>query len=213
MIQKIIFLFLLVGFQLHGTTAHDQKKVSEKNIVLSEVADNFYPVEEGKLYRTSQLVGKTLEGYIQKYGIKTIINLRGPRKRASWWKSEHRVSKKMGVTLINIRMSSSRFPSKEQLKMLLDSYDLAEKPMMIHCLSGVNRTGQAAALWIMEKKENGTREEALEQFDEKFGYNETAFPSKKFFIEHVWQGRDGLEKYNVQDAVALYNKQKKKKIR
>jgi len=212
----LISLVCFLTACLCGDNAQEKQKNGSlekivKKITLNEVADNFYAVEPGKLYRSSQLFGEKLEQYIKTYDIKTIVNLRGVYKRAVWWKSEDDVCKKLGVNLYNIKMSSSRFPSKQQLTTLLDVYDTAELPILIHCMSGINRTGQAAALWVLEKQ-GGNQEDALEQFAEKYGYKEAFFPTKKFFIQEVWQGRVWLEtEYDPKKITALYHKQKRKR--
>jgi hypothetical protein len=47
---------------------------------------NIHVVDEGKLYRSSRLERDQLEQVIRKYGIKSIPNVRGETKCATFWK-------------------------------------------------------------------------------------------------------------------------------
>ena len=97
--MKKLFLSLLCSLAMGSMRAEDvptsaqqeptylallQKRIHSlmKKVIYRSTAwfkgDNFYPIEEGKMYRSAQLTKEGFLDYIQRYGLKTIINLRGP---------------------------------------------------------------------------------------------------------------------------------------
>lgn len=165
--------------------------------LLQRMSENFHIVEDKKCYRSAQLSSERLTSYVKKFNIKTIINLRGKQSAKAWWLREDTVSKKLGITLINIPMKSRGLPLKSHIKLLLDAYDNAQAPVLLHCVSGVNRTGLASAVWVLVKQQ-GSIEKALLQFDKIYGYQESLFPEKKHFIT-LWKGKKwALQQYDPQ---------------
>ncbi|WP_298357035.1 dual specificity protein phosphatase family protein [Rhodoblastus sp.] len=111
------------------------------------VTGNVHVVEPGALYRSAQLDGPGLDAIINKYAIRTVINLRGPNKGQSWYDDEIAESRKDGVSHIDIRMSARSKPAASTIKELLAALRSAPKPILIHCKDGADRTGLAAALY------------------------------------------------------------------
>lgn len=149
---------------------------------------NFHEVDRGQLYRSPQLDKEQFQEAIDKLGVKTIINLRGDSDKA-WYKDEVLVAKKNGVLLIDIGMSARRLPHREDLIKLLDAFRNAPRPILIHCKAGVDRTGEASALYQMIYM-GKSKEEALEMLSPKFAHFEKFKPAKRYFIRDVWQGED-----------------------
>ena len=89
-------------------------------------------------------------------------------------------------------MRARKLPKKEQIIQLLNIYDKAPKPILIHCQWGANRTGEAAALWKIYKQ-GESKEKALDQLSLKYGHIKSKNSAKDFFIS-IWQGRKWLEK-------------------
>jgi len=81
-------------------------------------------------------------------GIRTVINLRGVRQQ-SFWLFEAEACAKLGLTLTDIGLSASILPARDRLLELHDIFAAAEKPFVIHCKSGADRTGMAAAMYQM----------------------------------------------------------------
>lgn len=151
---------------------------------------NFHAVDPGKLYRSAQLLRTwEFEDYVGKNGIKTVINLRGASPSSSWYKTEVAMLKKLGVRQIDIPMSASRLPHQADLIKLLEAFQTAQRPILIHCLQGADRTGEAAAIYQMLYM-GKTKDEALKMLSWKYGHLEFLFPAKKYFIKEVWQGLD-----------------------
>jgi hypothetical protein len=57
------------------------------------VLGNVHVVEDGQLYRSAKLDRHQLEQVIQRYAIKSILNMRGPTSGEAWYDDELAVSK------------------------------------------------------------------------------------------------------------------------
>jgi protein tyrosine/serine phosphatase len=157
---------------------------------LEKLLNNFHTVQPGVLYRSAQLSPHVLETMIKKHNIKTIINLRGCNEHKRWWQKEKKLIEKLGVTFYNIRMSAAHLPDKQTLLNLLQLYQHAQRPILIHCYSGADRTGEAAALWVLEQQKKN-KKTALNQLALKYGHLRFRYPAKQFFIK-LWQGKQWL---------------------
>jgi len=80
-----------------------------------------------------------LRYYLRKYGIKTIVNLRGENPGQSWYEDEKRVAQEEGVLFYSIAMSAVRMTTKQELAQLLNIYANAPRPIYIHCQGGADR--------------------------------------------------------------------------
>ncbi len=157
---------------------------------LEKALNNFHTVQPGVLYRSAQLSPHFLESMIKKYDIKTIINLRGCNENKRWWQKEKKLSERLGVMLYNIPMSAAHLPDKNNLLSLLQIYQSAPRPILIHCYSGADRTGEAAALWVLEQQKKDLKI-ALKQLSLRYGHMQPVCPAKRFFIKR-WKGRQWL---------------------
>lgn len=158
---------------------------------------NFFEVDPGKFYRCQQLAPDVLKSYIKRFHIKTLINLRGVNEKV-WYNQEQEVTLAMGVEFHSIPMSAVVLTSREDLEKLLILYDEAPRPILVHCLGGADRTGEAAALWVFEIQKK-SREEALAQLAITYGHRIYVNSAKDHLIK-IWQGRAWLSKtYNPYD--------------
>lgn len=153
------------------------------------VRNNFYEVDQGKLFRSAQLNGRELEEAIKTNGIKTVINLRGHNPDQAWYKDEVAATERTGAQLINISMSSDTLPSRDNLNKLLESYKNAPRPILVHCQAGADRTGEAVAIYSMIYM-NKSKAQALDMLSFKYMHIAMKKPAKTYFIREVWQGAD-----------------------
>jgi protein tyrosine phosphatase (PTP) superfamily phosphohydrolase (DUF442 family) len=147
---------------------------------------NFHSVSDGKFYRSAQLTKDELKLAIESLGIRTVINLRG-ESTAQWYQDESAVTSEHGVQLVDIPANTFEIPNREDLIKLLDTYKNAPRPILVHCARGIDRTGEASAIYQMIY-ENKTRAEALDMLSARFGYSALLVPAKLYFIKNVWQG-------------------------
>lgn len=113
------------------------------------LTDNFRVIKAGRAYRSAQLDAASLRLVIDEYGVKTIVNLRGSNEADYWYQQERAVAEENGIVLADVRMSAHALPPRETLLLLYDTLTTAEHPILIHCKSGADRTGAAAAIWRM----------------------------------------------------------------
>ncbi|MEO1550912.1 MAG: sulfur transferase domain-containing protein [Pseudomonadota bacterium] len=109
--------------------------------------------------------------YWAKRGLKTVINLRGASDLGSFLLEEE-AARDLGLTLINVRLFSRQAPPRDAILELLDVYDRAETPMLLHCKSGADRAGLGAAIYVLSQ--GGTVPEALAQLSLRFMHVRTA---------------------------------------
>jgi protein tyrosine phosphatase (PTP) superfamily phosphohydrolase (DUF442 family) len=108
------------------------------------VTTNFNYVVRGEVYRSAQPSPGQLEAWIPKYGLKTIINMRG--ESFSDFPGEMAVARQLGVTVINISLPSSQMAKSPQLMRLAEAIETAERPILLHCREGADRSGLASVM-------------------------------------------------------------------
>lgn len=111
------------------------------------VHGNFHPITEGEAYRAGQINGAKLEHYLKRYHIKSVLNLRGENSGADWYEDEIGTCKKLSVRHYDLAMNSTGKPNPDVFDRLMIILKEAPRPILIHCRSGSDRTGLAAALW------------------------------------------------------------------
>ncbi len=107
---------------------------------------NFHPITPGEAYRSAQLDRDELEYYIKKYKIRSVVNLRG-NADASWYKEEIAVCAGQNVRHFDIALSAANEPKKDDIRRLIEIFESAPRPLLMHCQAGADRAGLAAAIW------------------------------------------------------------------
>jgi len=134
-----------------------------------QLTGNFHPVIAATLYRSAQPSAADIDRYRAKYGIRTIVNLRGENDGASWYEAEAAETKRLDVTLINFGMSAGRQLTQDRAAKLVAILKHAEKPILIHCKGGADRSGLASALYLAAVAKQG--EQAAEgQISIRYGH-------------------------------------------
>lgn len=133
------------------------------------LGDNFATVRPGQLYRSGQMGRASLEGKLREHRIRTVFNLRGSHPEASWYRDERAATLAAGATQVDIPLSSCEWMSKAQVKALVDVLDAAEKPILVHCFHGSERTGITCAFAELLRP-GSTLEDARAQFTLRYLY-------------------------------------------
>ncbi len=115
-----------------------------------EEQGNFHAITPGEAYRSAQLDQDELQHYVQKYRIRSVINLLGKDKKAKWYRDEVSMCKDLGVAHYDIKLPARSAPSEARIKKLISIFKSAPRPVLIHCKSGADRSGLAAAIWLVE---------------------------------------------------------------
>lgn len=113
------------------------------------VVDNFHEIVPGVAFRSGQLSPSKLRYVIEKYGVRTVVNLRGENPNLDWYCREQQACEDAGVRMVNIPLSSQEPPPREIMLDLFDAFQNTDGPVLMHCQSGADRSGAGAALWRM----------------------------------------------------------------
>jgi protein tyrosine/serine phosphatase len=116
-------------------------------VVGLRISGNVHEVVPGELYRSAQLSGPFLNEIVDRYGIRSIINLRGKNSGLKWYQDELAAATRKGITHIDIDMSASQEPSAATIDRLIAAYKTAPKPILVHCEAGSDRSGLASAIY------------------------------------------------------------------
>src|SRR5438034_5613671 len=93
---------------------------------------NTHVVIPGAVYRCSQPSGNDLEWLVRKYGIRTVINLRGCREQQDWYRAEGRAANRLGVSVEDLALSAGHLPPVQEMRRLLEVLDHSEYPVLFH---------------------------------------------------------------------------------
>lgn len=113
-----------------------------------QLSGNFHPVIAGEVYRSAQPSGDAIARYAREQAIRSIINLRGPNPGKAWYDEEIEAAATQGVAHYDFAMSASEELSRDRAAELIELMERAEKPVLIHCQAGADRSGLAAALYV-----------------------------------------------------------------
>lgn len=155
---------------------------------------NLHVVLPGQIYRGSQPTPASLEALVRRYGIRTVVNLRGCCETNRWYLRQARAVQRLGIGQEDVSFSATRLPSKDELRVLIDVLDRAERPLFLHCRHGADRTGLAAAVALLL---DGTPyDEARPQLSLRYGhvpFGRTARLSAFFDLYEDWLSANGYE--------------------
>lgn len=112
---------------------------------------NFHEVEPGKLYRTSQLSAAGMREVLDEYHIRTVIRLRGGKPGDSGFDATFVPTQEAGATFVHVPMTARALPNPDTLRALWQAVVTAERPVLVHCKAGADRSGLASALFILHE--------------------------------------------------------------
>lgn len=107
---------------------------------------NFAQVAPG-VYRSNHPTTARFETYAA-MGIKSVLTLRGAQHQPQYL-FEAETCVRLGLTLECVQLAARKAPPKDRLLMLFETFDTIEKPFLMHCKSGADRTGLSSALYLL----------------------------------------------------------------
>jgi protein tyrosine/serine phosphatase len=128
---------------------------------------NFAAVVPGRLYRCNHPTPARLASLTRRYGLKTLINLRGETGNGSDALSRD-AARQLGLEFIDAPLDSRGAPQRERILRLHGIFLRMPAPALLHCKSGADRAGLAAGLFVLFQ--GGTTREALAQLSLRFGH-------------------------------------------
>jgi protein tyrosine/serine phosphatase len=154
---------------------------------------NWGVVESGRLYRSNHPLPWQLRQAAARFGLRTIINLRGQRLDCGSDRLGRAAAAELGLAHIDAPFESRGAPHRDRILRLAEIYRHMAEPALIHCKSGADRTGLAAGIWLL--LQGHPPEAALDQLSLRFG--------------HLRQSRTGiLDAFFALYAVALRQRPK-----
>ena len=157
-----------------GDLAHRRDRVAAwRDSLLTDHAvfrvlwDNLAEVIPGKLYRSNHPTPARLAAAKKRFGLRTVINLRGHRQCGSDALSRQ-ASAELGLHHIDMAFESRGAPHRDRILRFADIYRTLDAPALMHCKSGADRAGLAAGLAVL--LEGGTGADALAQLSWRFGH-------------------------------------------
>jgi protein tyrosine/serine phosphatase len=154
---------------------------------------NFEEVDPGRFYRSAQLSLSELSEVVEKYGIKTVISLRGAPQTSYWYKKQGDLLAKKGVDFKAVYWTTHYVPNKDELVSFLRTLKDAPRPILIHCRSGADRTGEASAIYAIEYM-GKSKEEAIREHLSIANLHMSFFHPAKQFLVRSYEGLDWAEK-------------------
>jgi protein tyrosine/serine phosphatase len=155
---------------------------------------NFHTVVPGRFYRCSQPSPAALQAAIRRYGIRTVVNLRGCCDPIDWYLAECRAGVDGDLSQEDINFSAGRLPSVHSMRELVAVLDRSEKPVLIHCHKGIDRTGLASTV-VKLLYEDTTLDEARGQLSLRYGHlplGRTANIDRFFDLYAEWLAKQGV---------------------
>lgn len=148
------------------------------------VYTNFHTVLKEKVYRSKQLNKQELSYYIEKYNIKSILNLRGEHNKDKWYKDEISICSQMNIVHQDYGLSASHYYSAVKINQMLSILSNLPKPTLIHCKAGADRTSLLSAVYLYAIAHKSYKE-AKKQLSLKYGHfpyfgNDTVNMDKSF---------------------------------
>jgi protein tyrosine/serine phosphatase len=136
---------------------------------LGPLGENFHSVIPGCVYRSGQLSSESLEDRATRDGIRSVINLRGANLGDEWYEMECAVARRQHLKLYDLPVDS-QCPTAPELRELLGVLEACPKPVLIHCKSGIDRSGIVAAICVLLLDESGSIEQAQTHLGWRYGH-------------------------------------------
>ncbi len=156
----------------HGNLASNRTAAWQDSLLVDHavfrlVWTNQAEVLPGRLYRSNHPTPGHLAAAKRKYGLTTLINLRGRRHCGSDALSRAAAAR-LGLRHIDMAFESRGAPHRDRILRFHEIFRSLDGPALMHCKSGADRAGLASGLAILF--EGGTSTEALKQLSWRFGH-------------------------------------------
>lgn len=151
-----------------------------------QATGNFATVIAGEVYRSNQPTPAELARYVKRYDIRTIVNLRGRRESAAWYRNEVAAAKRLGVNLVDFPMRADRALDAAAAERLVAILRDAPRPILIHCRSGSDRTGLASVVYLA-RIAKVDEETAERQLSLRYGHIGIPMLSPAYAMDESWE--------------------------
>jgi protein tyrosine/serine phosphatase len=97
-------------------------------------------------WRSAQPSPSDLQRLARRHGIRTVLCIRGGRS-LPLLDLERETCARLGIEMIEIRLRGREAPKRETVLDVMTLLDRVDRPILIHCKSGADRSGFVAALY------------------------------------------------------------------
>jgi hypothetical protein len=160
---------------------------------LGDILYNFHWVVPGECARAAQAWAGGVGPFLERRGIKALINLRGRNDDLSWWKNETGAAQARGIAHLDAMLDSRKLPTQAMLVRLIEAFDSAPRPFVLKCSGGQDRTSFAAALYLIHREGWTAMDKARDQYA-RFPYLHFPKPHQRWlkpFIDFAREDANG----------------------
>jgi hypothetical protein len=118
---------------------------------IGDILYNFHWVVPDHCARAAQAWAGGVGAFLERRGIKALINLRGRNDDLSWWRNETGATAARGIAHLDAMLDSRKLPTRAMLVRLIEAFDSAPRPFVLKCSGGQDRTSFAAALYLVHR--------------------------------------------------------------
>jgi glycosyltransferase involved in cell wall biosynthesis len=101
----------------------------------------------GGLFRSNQPSPTDIASMVKRYGVRTVVNLRGENAQQGWFRLEACACSKAGVKRQDALVYSRGLLEKPEIENLRCLIQTMELPALVHCKSGADRAGFFSVLY------------------------------------------------------------------
>jgi len=142
---------LRVSYNTDLSTPENRRRAHVYNLwfdhaILRTVWTNQFPVAPG-VWRSNQPTHARFVR-LKAMGVRSILNLRGAGGAAHYL-TEEESCRRLGLTLVNCTLQARDAAPRANIEALIAAFREIERPFVMHCKSGADRAGFAAAIYLM----------------------------------------------------------------
>jgi len=135
--------------------------------VFRTVWRNWHVVAPGRLYRSNHPLPWQIAAATRRFGLRTLINLRG-RRQCGADALSRQAAARLGLVHLDHPLESRGAPHRDRILRLAETFRTMAEPALIHCKSGADRAGLAAGVFVMLN--GGTSQDALRELSWRQGH-------------------------------------------
>ncbi len=109
---------------------------------------NVHVLQPNVVIRSAEPTPERLGDITRRFGVRSVVNLRGMNVGQPWYDDEIRASRALGLQHVDVALSAQHELTPAQIDAVLALIEQAPKPVLIHCNGGSDRTGLVSAAWL-----------------------------------------------------------------
>jgi undecaprenyl-diphosphatase len=147
--------------------------------------DRMLQVIPGEIMRSGRLDGGELQQAIERLDLRTVVSLTGSGPEDDWVGAERELCASLGVHHVTLPFSVDEWPGRPEVEHVIRLLEEAERPLLFHCLRGVDRSGWASAVALLLA--DAPVERALRQMSPRNGHlcDPGSCPLHRFFKSYL----------------------------